>query len=119
VQNESADIRRLPPKHKACRDHDRSNRLGRVGTQRYDACMQYTIRQVPAIVDRALRKRAKSEGKSLNQLALEALAVGAGVARADGKPKRDLSFMRSRPEDVEDIRAAHEEFEQIDDELWR
>jgi len=34
---------------------------------------QYTIRNVPRHVDRALRKRATETGKSLNQVALEAL----------------------------------------------
>lgn len=37
---------------------------------------QYTIRSVPARIDRALRRRAKQEAKSLNAAAVEALARG-------------------------------------------
>lgn len=40
---------------------------------------QYTIRSVPARVDRALRKKARERGISLNRLALEALVSEAGV----------------------------------------
>lgn len=49
---------------------------------------QYTIRNVPASVDRALRQRAKELGLSFNRVALEALAAGAGEPL---HPKRDLS----------------------------
>lgn len=41
--------------------------------------MQYTIRNIPKDVDRALRKRAKAEKKSMNQVALDALRAGAGL----------------------------------------
>lgn len=78
--------------------------------------MQYTIRQVPTVVDRALRKRAKSEGKSLNQLALEALAMRAGVASAVAKPERDLSFMRGNADDVRAIEDAHAWFDRVDED---
>ena len=37
---------------------------------------QYTIRAVPTAIDRALRRRAKDETKSLNTVAVEALARG-------------------------------------------
>ena len=38
--------------------------------------MQYTIRAVPPAIDRELRRRAKQEAKSLNAVAVEALARG-------------------------------------------
>jgi len=41
--------------------------------------MQYTIRGVPPAVDAALRKHARVTGRSLNQVAIEALAKGVGV----------------------------------------
>lgn len=41
-----------------------------------NAKRQYTIRNIPANIDRALRKRMKDEGKSLNEVAIEALAIG-------------------------------------------
>lgn len=39
---------------------------------------QYTLRKVPPSVDRALRERARRLGRSLNQVAVEALAQGVG-----------------------------------------
>lgn len=44
-----------------------------------NARRQYTIRSVPAAVDAVLREKAKRQGKSLNQVALDALSSGAGV----------------------------------------
>jgi CO/xanthine dehydrogenase Mo-binding subunit len=82
--------------------------------------MQYTIRQVPKAVDRAFRAKAKAEGKSLNELAIEALARQAGIDQvALKKPKRDLSFLRMEPDDVKAIREAHEMCDQVDPEAWR
>lgn len=52
--------------------------------------IQYTIRAIPPNVDRTLRRRAKSEGKSLNEIVLRALAAAAGLGAAPVK-KRDLS----------------------------
>jgi hypothetical protein len=40
------------------------------------AACQYTIRNVPKHVDQALRRRAKASGKSINQVAVEALIEG-------------------------------------------
>ena len=41
--------------------------------------MQYTIRQVPKEVDRALRARARTSGKSLNETAVAVLAEALSV----------------------------------------
>lgn len=41
--------------------------------------LQYTIRQVPPLLDRQLRKRARREGKSINVVAVEAMARGLGL----------------------------------------
>ena len=54
--------------------------------------MQYTIRKIPEPVDAALRRVARQQGKSLNDVAIEALARGAG-----------LSDERSRQRDLSDI----------------
>ena len=40
---------------------------------------QYTIRKVPPSVDSVLREKARRQGRSLNEVALEALKTGAGV----------------------------------------
>lgn len=41
--------------------------------------IQYTIRNIPAPIDRYLRKRAKISGQSLNHVIIEELSDGAGV----------------------------------------
>ena len=85
--------------------------------QAYVACMagqQYTIRVVPPAVDRALRRRAKEEAKSLNTVALEALARGLEI---DAKPHEhsDLDqLIGSWREDPAFDRAVAS-FEQIDE----
>lgn len=43
---------------------------------------QYTIRNIPPSVDRALRRKAAEKGVSLNTLALRALEAEAGVTTA-------------------------------------
>jgi hypothetical protein len=52
--------------------------------------MQYTIRQVPRSLDEALRRVARERGKSLNEVTIEALARGAGVA-GERNRQRDLA----------------------------
>jgi len=39
---------------------------------------QYTIRNIPLSIDQELRERAKSLGKSLNEVTLEAIRRGLG-----------------------------------------
>ena len=41
--------------------------------------MQYTVRGIPADLDKAMRQRARAKGKSLNEVAIEALAEGIGL----------------------------------------
>lgn len=41
---------------------------------------QYTIRSIPPKLDVALRRRALKTGKSLNEVLVETLAIGAGVS---------------------------------------
>jgi len=52
--------------------------------------MQYTIRGIPPGIDEAVRERARAEGKSLNEVAVEALADGLGLGDGD-IVRRDLS----------------------------
>jgi hypothetical protein len=80
--------------------------------------MQYTLRKVPRAVDIRLRRRARAERKSLNTVALEALARGTGVGETVG-PKRDLGDIagtwREDPEFDRAIAAQH----RIERRLWR
>jgi hypothetical protein len=73
--------------------------------------MQYTIREIPKHVDSALRAKAKTDGKSLNQVAVETLQRGLGLGPA---PKRDLSFMgKMDDESAKAIEEAHEWFDRV------
>ncbi len=79
--------------------------------------MQYTIRKVPQALNDALRRRAREQGKSLNEVAIEALIRGAGVGGAlrqrdlgdiAGTWRKDAAFDRARAEQ-----------DTVDKELWR
>ncbi len=79
---------------------------------------QYTIRYIPLQVDRVLRRRAKEAGKSFNQVALEALASGAGESL---RPQRDFtgivgSLSKREADQLEEEIARQR---QIDPELWK
>lgn len=80
--------------------------------------MQYTLRDVPPALDAELRRRVRAEGKSLNKVAIEALARGAGLAGAPIR-RRDLSDVAGRwSEDPEFNRAVAAQH-RIDKRLWR
>jgi plasmid stability protein len=80
--------------------------------------MQYTLRNIPPSVDRALRERARREGRSLNELAVDLLRRALG-----------LSEKRVRHRSVRDIRdtwredpafdAAIADQDRVDAELWK
>ena len=80
--------------------------------------MQYTIRKVPHEVDKALRRKARKEGKSLNEIAIEALARGAGVETVVTE-NRDLEFaIGSWIEDPEFDKTIDDQ-RQIDPDMWK
>jgi len=83
----------------------------------YNECMQYTIRNIPNSLDATLRRRAHDQGKSLNEVAIEALARGAGV---NGEPsqQRDLGDIAGtwRKDRAFDRAVASQDT--IDKELW-
>jgi hypothetical protein len=71
--------------------------------------VQYTIRDVPPSVDRALRRRARERGTSLNRFVLEILAAGSG-AGAEAPRHHDLDrFFRTWIRDPKVDRALAEE----------
>ncbi len=84
----------------------------------YNNCMQYTIRNVPDHLDAALRRKAREQGKSLNDVTIEALVRGAGVSGEQSR-QRDLSDIAGTwQEDPEFDRAVAEQ-DVIDEKLWR
>ena len=80
--------------------------------------MQYTIRNVPESLDRALRERAKAEGRSLNDVTVQALLQALGL---DEKPpkRRDLSSFLGTWVDDPDMERAFEEQRRVDPDAWR
>jgi hypothetical protein len=84
----------------------------------YNAGMQYTLRKVPADLDKALRRKARKEGRSLNEIAIEALSRGAGVDSLPIK-NHDLDFaFGSWVEDPEFDKIVDEQ-RRIDADMWK
>ncbi len=84
----------------------------------YNACMQYTIRNIPPEVDKALRAKAKAEGESLNETLVGALGEALGVSGTQIK-RRDLSDIAGTWVDdpvFDEVRELHE---RIDPEIWK
>ena len=80
--------------------------------------MQYTIRNIPDALDVALRERAKSENKSLNEVAIEALAHSLGFS-GDPIRGRDLSDLAGTWQEDPDFDKAIVDQHAIDEELWK
>ena len=55
----------------------------------YKQCIHYTIRNVPELLDAVLRRAAREQGKSLNEVRIEALARGVGLGERRSR-QRDL-----------------------------
>ena len=84
----------------------------------YNTCMQYTIRNVPNYLDAALRVSAREQGKSLNEVAIEALArgFGLGVARVRQRDLSDIAGSWKIDPAFERALAAQDT---VDEEMWR
>lgn len=80
--------------------------------------MQYTIRGIPQVVDEAVRERAKAEGKSLNEVAVEALADGLGLGDED-VVRRDLSDVVGTWKKDTAVEAALSAQDRVDEDLWK
>jgi hypothetical protein len=80
--------------------------------------MQYTIRNVPEYLDAALRSCAREQGKSLNEVAVQALARGAGLAERE-LVKRDLSDIAGTWQEDSGFDNAIAEQQKIDEAIWR
>ena len=88
----------------------------------YADCMkksqiQYTLRQVPAQVDLALRETAHKERVSINQAALAALARGLGLS--DRRVvSDDLDELAGTWEEDATFDAVIDEHDRVDPEQW-
>ena len=84
----------------------------------YNLRMQYTIRNVPDTLNEALRRAAREQGKSLNEVAIEALARGAGITGERGR-QRDLNDIAGTWRKDPFIDSALAAQDNIDEEMWR
>ncbi|MFZ1085077.1 MAG: hypothetical protein WAN35_08945 [Terracidiphilus sp.] len=84
----------------------------------YTTCMQYTIRNVPNYIDAALRVSARARGKSLNEVAIEALARGFGLGHAQSR-QRDLSDIAGSWRNDPAFERALAAQDTVDEEMWR
>lgn len=80
--------------------------------------MQYTVRRIPAALDRAIRHRARAEGKSLNEVAVEALADGLGF-RKGSVPRRDLTDIVGTWKKEAAVESAIAAQDEVDERLWK
>jgi len=80
--------------------------------------MQYTIRNVPNTLDEALRRTAREQGKSLNEVTVEALLRGAGLA-GECSHQRDLSDIAGTWRKDPAFDAALAAQDTIDEGMWR
>jgi len=84
----------------------------------YIRSMQYTIRHIPPALDRALRRRAREDGKSLNAAAIEALRHGVGIGDELPRYRQLRDLAGSWVEDAE-FDAAIADQHRIDEALWK
>ena len=80
--------------------------------------MQYTIRKVPDALNTALRRRAREQGKSLNEVTIEALARGAGLGENRSR-QRDLGDIVGTWRNDRAFDRALAAQDAIDPELWK
>ena len=83
----------------------------------YNSCMQYTIRNIPGALDTMLRDRAKKEGKSLNEIVIEALARAMGFSKESVR-QRDLGGIAGTWIEDPEFNRAIEDQDRIDEGLW-
>ncbi len=79
--------------------------------------VQYTVRNVPQSVDRALRRMSREKGKSLNAVVLEAVSTAAGIG-AEPTVYHDLDHLIGSWIDDPETEAALAEQRRIEPGDW-
>jgi hypothetical protein len=80
--------------------------------------MQYTLRNIPAAVDARLRQRARQQRKSLNEVAIEALADATGES-LEPVVRRDLSDIAGTWVADPAMDEIFEDLRRVDPEEWK
>jgi len=81
---------------------------------------QITLRQIPEALDKQLRSLAGKNNTSLNKVVLSLLMKSLGIS-ADSAKKRDLSGLCGtwNEGEYDEFRKNTENFNQIDQEIWK
>ena len=79
--------------------------------------MQYTLRNVPRPLDAALRRRAREEGKSLNEVVLQVLKEALGFLTEPAR-HRDLGSVAGSWQEDPETDAVLSEQRLVDPDLW-
>ena len=81
---------------------------------------QITLRGVPEHIERAIRRKAADEHKSINRTVNELLEHALGL-EPTGRKRRDLSELAGSwdKEEAEAFKKATQIFEEIDEDVWR
>jgi len=80
--------------------------------------VQYTIRGIPERLDKAIRKLAAKDGKSINETVLDALKAGVGFSESSIRYSDLDDLVGSWVDDPEFDRAI-QEMHRVDPELWK
>jgi hypothetical protein len=80
--------------------------------------LQYTIRNIPPVVDQVIKKRSKLTGKSFNQTVVDLLSL---QTLGTVKPKPEVSFdwLFNKKTLDSSFNKAIENLSQVDEKLWR
>jgi hypothetical protein len=81
--------------------------------------VQYTVRDVPARVDEALRSKARERRVSLNDVLRAALVREAGVDPDEGVVHDDLDDLAGRWDEDPAFDEAIEAQDRVDESLWK
>jgi hypothetical protein len=80
--------------------------------------MQYTLRNIPRRLNDVLRRKAREQGKTLNEVAVVAMQRGVGL-ESEAVRHRDLGDLAGTWVDDPDFDAAIADQDRIDPDLWR
>ncbi len=79
---------------------------------------QYTLRAVPSVIDKTLRRLAKEQNKSLNTVALESLARGLELEATPIK-FTDLDHLIGTWQEDSAFDQVMKDFDRVDEEAWK
>jgi hypothetical protein len=106
---------------KQAREASKAGLVRRRRSRRADSpeTVQYTVRGIPAHVDQALRRKAQSERKSLNEILRNALIREAGGMTSSERVYTDLDALAGAWVDVPGFDDAIRAQDQVDEAMWR